>query len=53
MLAAVRGGVGIPVGEDNNGVGFRVVYVPEPGSIVMLAGIALTVLLNCCWRKRA
>lgn len=32
--------------------GFRVASVPEPGSLAMLAGIALTALLYC-WRKRA
>ncbi len=30
--------------------GFRVASVPEPGSLAMLAGIALTALLYC-WRK--
>jgi formylglycine-generating enzyme required for sulfatase activity len=33
-------------------IGFRVAGVPEPGSLVMLAGVALTALL-CWWRKRA
>jgi formylglycine-generating enzyme required for sulfatase activity len=33
-------------------IGFRVASVPEPGSLVMLAGIALTALLYR-WRKRA
>ena len=40
-----------PTDEDNN-LGFRVASVPEPGSLAMLAGIALTALL-CWWRKRA
>jgi formylglycine-generating enzyme required for sulfatase activity len=31
-------------------IGFRVASVPEPGSITMLLGIALTMLLYC-WRK--
>jgi formylglycine-generating enzyme required for sulfatase activity len=35
-----------------NDIGFRVASVPEPGSLVMLAGIALTTLLYW-WRKRA
>ena len=34
------------------GIGFRVASVPEPGSLAMLAGIALTALLYW-WRKRA
>ena len=33
-------------------VGFRVASVPEPGSLVMLLGIALTGLLYW-WRKHA
>jgi formylglycine-generating enzyme len=32
-------------------LGFRVASVPEPGSLVLLAGIALAALL-CQWRKR-
>ena len=32
--------------------GFRVASVPEPGSLAMLAGVALAALL-CWWRKRA
>ena len=33
-------------------IGFRVASVPEPGSLAMLAGVALTALLYW-WRKRA
>ena len=33
-------------------IGFRVASVPEPGSLAMLAGVALTALF-CWWRKRA
>jgi formylglycine-generating enzyme required for sulfatase activity len=33
-------------------IGFRVASVPEPGSLAMLAGVAVTALL-CWWRKRA
>ena len=32
--------------------GFRVAGVPEPGTMALLAGVALTALL-CWWRKRA
>jgi len=32
--------------------GFRVAEIPEPGSLAMLAGVALAALL-CWWRKRA
>jgi formylglycine-generating enzyme required for sulfatase activity len=35
-----------------NGVGFRVASVPEPSSLIMLVGLALTALL-CWWRKLA
>jgi len=40
-----------PTYEHGN-VGFRVASVPEPGSLAMLAGIALTTLLYY-WRKHA
>ena len=51
LTASGRGGTGFPtsVGPD---IGFRVASVPEPGSLVMLAGIALTALLYW-WRKHA
>jgi hypothetical protein len=39
-----------PANEYNSG-GFRVASIPEPGALVMLAGLALTALL-CWWRKR-
>ena len=38
--------------NENLNMGFRVASVPEPGSLAMLAGIALTALLYY-WRKRA
>ena len=50
LAASVRDYVG-PTFECSD-LGFRVASVPEPGSLVMLAGIALTALL-CWWRKRA
>jgi formylglycine-generating enzyme len=37
---------------EHYGVGFRVACVPEPGSIIMLAGVVLTALLYG-WRKNA
>jgi formylglycine-generating enzyme len=37
---------------EDGAIGFRVASVPEPGSLAMLAGIALTALL-CWWRKQA
>lgn len=42
---------GLPNGG-GSGMGFRVASVPEPGSLVILAGIAFTALLYW-WRKRA
>jgi formylglycine-generating enzyme required for sulfatase activity len=50
LLASGRNS-GFPSGE-NAFMGFRVANVPEPGSIIMLAGIALTALLYW-WRKHA
>jgi formylglycine-generating enzyme required for sulfatase activity len=41
-----------PTADEFDDVGFRVASVPEPGSLVMLAGVALAALL-CWWRKRA
>jgi formylglycine-generating enzyme required for sulfatase activity len=38
--------------NESLGVGFRVASVPEPGSLAMLLGIALTALLYW-WRRRA
>ena len=38
--------------DESDSTGFRVASVPEPGSIIMLAGIAVTALLYW-WRKRA
>ena len=38
--------------SEGSDVGFRVASIPEPGSLVMLAGIALTALLYY-WRKNA
>ncbi len=37
---------------DNQVVGFRVARIPEPGSFVMLVGIALMGLLCYAWRRR-
>jgi formylglycine-generating enzyme len=50
LLASYRGG-SYPTYEDYN-VGFRVVSAPEPGSLVMLAGIAVTAL-PYYWRRHA
>ena len=50
LLASTRGS-NAPSNESDT-IGFRVASVPEPGSLVMLAGIALTALLYW-WRKRA
>jgi formylglycine-generating enzyme len=44
--------VGGPPTDEYYDLGFRVASVPEPGSLIMLAGIALTALLYF-WRKRA
>ncbi len=41
-----------PAGEEYAYFGFRVVSVPEPGSLVMLFGIALMILLYF-WRRNA
>jgi formylglycine-generating enzyme len=41
-----------PADGSDCALGFRVASVPEPGSLIMLAGIALTALLYW-WRKRA
>ncbi|MEN6451042.1 MAG: SUMF1/EgtB/PvdO family nonheme iron enzyme [Thermoguttaceae bacterium] len=38
--------------DESFGMAFRVASVPEPGSITLLAGVALTALL-CWWRERA
>jgi formylglycine-generating enzyme len=51
MQAYYRGDYRSPTIE-TSGVGFRVVSVPEPGSLGMSAGIALTALL-WHWRRRA
>ncbi len=51
LLASHRGNIFRPADEGNS-IGFRVASVPEPGSLVMLLGIALTALLYW-WRKRA
>lgn len=50
LTSSLRGG-GLPNDEDY-GIGFRVASVPEPGSLAMLAVVALTASL-CWWRKRA
>jgi formylglycine-generating enzyme len=51
-LEAWNGGrFGSPTSEDSD-VGFRVASVPEPVSLIMMAGIALTALLYF-WRKHA
>jgi len=50
LLASVRDDF-IPT-HQNDITGFRVASVPEPGSLAMLAGIALTALLYY-WRKYA
>jgi hypothetical protein len=44
--------MGLPALEYDDGFGFRVASVPEPGGLAMLAGVALTALF-CWWRKRA
>ncbi len=41
-----------PAVQHDYGLGFRVACVPEPGSLAMLLGIALSALLYY-WRKRA
>ena len=51
LLASSRGN-GIYPDDESSYVGFRVASVPEPGSLAMLAGIALTALLYH-WRKHA
>jgi len=51
MLSSNRTATG-PSYEDSSGFGFRVGSVPEPGSLIMLAGIAVTALLYY-WRKHA
>jgi formylglycine-generating enzyme len=50
FAASACGRYGCPPDESCD-IGFRVASVPEPGSLAMLAGIALTVLLFY-WRKR-
>ena len=49
LLASYDGDIRTPV-DENFFTGFRVASVPEPGSLAMLAGIALTALLYR-WRK--
>jgi len=51
-LASFARNAELPTSDDNYFVGFRVASVPEPGSLVLLAGVALAALL-CWWRKRA
>jgi sugar lactone lactonase YvrE len=50
-VRATNRGIGHSAGESGE-IGFRVASVPEPGSLIMLPGIALTALLYW-WRKRA
>jgi sulfatase modifying factor 1 len=50
-LAASSRYLSSPTSEDGY-IGFRVASVPEPGSLVLLAGIAVTALLYY-WRKHA
>ena len=49
-LAASYRYIADPPTYEYYGIGFRVASLPEPGSLVMLAGIALTALLYW-WRK--
>ena len=50
LASSYRGYYNSPTVE-SGGIGFRVASVPEPGSIIMLLGIALTALLYG-WRRR-
>jgi formylglycine-generating enzyme required for sulfatase activity len=50
FLHASRRGSDFPTYESHY-IGFRVANVPEPGSLIMLAGLALTALLYG-WRRR-
>jgi formylglycine-generating enzyme len=51
VMASSYGNYFSPPTYEYDFFGFRVASVPEPGSLAMLAGVALTVLL-CWWRKR-
>jgi len=50
LLASDRSNGDFPPAYECNYVGFRVAMVPEPSSLVMLVGIALTALLY--WRRK-